>query len=81
MEITQSIQDLNNSVPLVGFKTTVVRLYASGHIRKYLDRPLTGYLTATKGGNPLIPSQTRCYGRQRQVDILTNYSNQIRDSS
>ena len=74
MEITQSIQNLDNDVPLVGYKTTYVRLYVASSLRKYLDKPITGYLTATSGGAPLNPSQTRCYGYQRQVDIVTNYS-------
>ncbi len=74
MEITQSIQNLANDVPLVGYKATYVRLYVAGSQRKFLDKPITGYLTATSGGAPLNPSQTRCYGYQRQVDIITNYS-------
>jgi len=74
MEITQSIQNLDNSVPLVGHKATYARLYVAGTQRKYLDKRITGYLTATHAGVPLNPSQVACYGRQRNVDIVTNYS-------
>jgi hypothetical protein len=74
MEVTQSIQNLDNDVPLVGYKATYVRLYVVATQRKFLDKRITGYLTATSGGKPLDPSQTPCYGYQLNVDIITNYS-------
>ena len=47
IEVTQSMQDLNNSVPLVGGKQTYVRVYVHSTNGTH---PTTATLTATSGG-------------------------------
>ena len=48
IEVTQVMQDLNNSVPLVGGKKTYVRVYVHSTDGTY---PTTATLTANYGGN------------------------------
>ncbi|NOZ29076.1 MAG: hypothetical protein GXP39_13635 [Chloroflexi bacterium] len=74
MEITQSIQNLDNDVPLVGYKLTVVRLFVVGDHRETLSAPLRGYLTATRGGAQIGPSRVRCASQQFVIDTLTDPS-------
>ncbi len=68
MEITQSIQDLNHSVPLVGSKTTYARIFVKSDRNIFLPSRATAFLRAVKfDGTPLSPSTTSCYGYLRNI--------------
>lgn len=76
IEITQAIQDTNNSLPLVENKTTVARVFAKAAARS-IANPVTVELFASREGNRLPESLTnqhfqihKTYNREQLGDSV-----------
>jgi hypothetical protein len=68
MEVTQSIQDLANTIPIVTGKTTYARLYVSGYAHVIPDAQ--AYLTAKLDGKDLSPPQQPCINKTTAYGLL-----------
>ncbi|MBK8901841.1 MAG: hypothetical protein IPM53_11695 [Anaerolineaceae bacterium] len=76
LEVSQSIQDANNTVPLVANRPTVVRVYTATSSGS--DVPNTSItLSATRGGTPLTPvtsSTQTASGASSRANLGSTYN-------